>query len=75
MRGWQVKRIKLFINTLIYWLDPQRGVIASLKQKVAAQDDLILTVRANRQSILNENAKLMAELARIQSEKKEVVGG
>jgi len=60
-------RLKLLINAAIYWLDPQRGAIDALLRKVKAQDDLILTITADRQSIENENAKLWARIAELES--------
>jgi hypothetical protein len=50
--------VKQFINAITYWLFPQKGAIDALNRQVAAQQDLILTLRASRQSVLNENAKL-----------------
>ena len=64
-------RVKTLINTITYWLAPQAGVIAALERKGKAQEDLILTVRANRQAILNENAKLQASLHRVTAERDE----
>lgn len=57
-----INGLKRIINAVTYWIAPQAGVIAALERKIKAQEDLILTIRANRQTIINENEKLWAEL-------------
>jgi Arc/MetJ family transcription regulator len=53
------------LRAIIYYLWPQQCVIDALKRQVKAQDDMILMLRAHRQSIQNENDKLWAELNKL----------
>jgi len=66
-RGHQMTKegFKRVLRAILYWLYPQQGAIDALQKKVKAQEALIQTIRANRQSILNENAKLWAEIDKL----------
>lgn len=50
------------LRACIYWIYPQQGAIDALKAKVKAQEELIQTLRASRQSERNENEKLREAL-------------
>jgi len=63
--------MKRYINAVLYWLFPQSGEIACLKAKLKLKEDLIQTIRANRQTILYENCKLEAAYHRATAERDE----
>jgi hypothetical protein len=60
--------MKKLINAAAYWISPQHGAIAALRREVKAQEDLILTIKASRQVIKNENEKLWAMLGKVEEE-------
>lgn len=53
------------LRACLYWIYPQQGAIAALKAKVKAQEALIQTLRASRQSERNENDKLLCEIQKL----------
>jgi hypothetical protein len=62
---------KKYLNAVLYYFYPQSGEIACLKTMVKNRDDLILTIKANRQTIMNENAKLEAALLCMEADRNE----
>lgn len=65
--------MKRYINVVLYWLYPQSGQIACLEAKVKSRDDLIQTIRANRQTIINECQKLEVALHKVTAERDEAL--